>query len=301
MKALIINNLASGYRDGSIYDFVRSFTEDGDEVCMRSTDGTTSIDGLLDDASDFDVVVASGGDGTVTSVAYALANTGVPLLPYPAGTANLLSLNLAQPNEPHALAKLARRCETLDFDVAEIEAEGEKHGFMIMAGAGYDATIMESAAPNKKFFGTVAYFLAAGSNIVPQRSKIAVTIDGERHESEGLGVLVINFSKIQFDISFTHTNQPRDGMLDVIVMKAKNAFELLPAVFAAMLDRDGDFPERGDSLEIYQGKEVRVEADPAFEIQYDGEVPKSKTPFVARILPKAVRVVTSDEGKALFE
>ena len=55
-------------------------------------------------------------------------------------------------------------------------------------------------------------------------------------------------------------------MLDVIVMKAKNAFELLPAVFAAMLDRDGDFPERGDSLEIYQGKEVRVEADPAFEI-----------------------------------
>ena len=72
MKALIINNLASGYRDGSIYDFVRSFTEDGDEVCMRSTDGTTSIDGLLDDASDFDVVVASGGDGTVTSVAYAL-------------------------------------------------------------------------------------------------------------------------------------------------------------------------------------------------------------------------------------
>ena len=201
MKALIINNLASGYRDGSIYDFVRSFTEDGDEVCMRSTDGTTSIDGLLDDASDFDVVVASGGDGTVTSVAYALANTGVPLLPYPAGTANLLSLNLAQPNEPHALAKLARRCETLDFDVAEIEAEGEKHGFMIMAGAGYDATIMESAAPNKKFFGTVAYFLAAGSNIVPQRSKIAVTIDGERHETlEGLGVLVINFSKIQFDI-----------------------------------------------------------------------------------------------------
>ena len=81
MKALIINNLASGYRDGSIYDFVRSFTEDGDEVCMRSTDGTTSIDGLLDDASDFDVVVASGGDGTVTSVAYALANTGVPLCP----------------------------------------------------------------------------------------------------------------------------------------------------------------------------------------------------------------------------
>ncbi len=301
MKALIINNLASGYRDGSVYDFVRAFTQDGDEVCMRSTDGTTPIAGLLSDAREFDLVVASGGDGTVATVAYALANTGVPLLPYPSGTANLLSLNLAEPNEPHALAKLARRCETLDFDVAELEADEEKHGFMIMAGAGYDATIMESAAPNKRLFGPMAYFLAAGANIAPQVSKIAVTIDGVRHETEGLGVLVINFSKIQFDISFTHTNQPRDGKLDVAVLKAKNAVELLPAMLAAMLDRDGEFPERGDSLELYQGTEVVVEAEPAFEMQYDGEVMKKCTPFTARILPGACRMVISDEGRALFE
>ena len=94
MKVLIINNLASGYREGSIYDFMRSFVEDGDEVCLRSSDGGTSIDSLLDDADSFDVVVASGGDGTIASVAYRLRNTGVPILPYPAGTANLLSLNL---------------------------------------------------------------------------------------------------------------------------------------------------------------------------------------------------------------
>ncbi len=301
MKALIINNLASGYRDGSVYDFVRAFTQDGDEVCMRSTDGTTPIADLLSDACEFELVVASGGDGTVATVAYELANTGVPLLPYPSGTANLLSLNLAEPNEPHALAKLARRRETLDFDVAELEAGGEKHGFMIMAGAGYDATIMESAAPNKRLFGPMAYFLAAGANIAPQVSKIAVTVDGVRHETEGLGVLVINFSKIQFDISFTHTNQPRDGKLDVAVLKAKNAVELLPAMLAAMLDRDGEFPERGDSLELYQGSEITVEAEPAFEMQYDGEVLKKCTPFTARILPKACRMVISDEGRALFE
>ncbi|MFQ9741876.1 MAG: diacylglycerol kinase family protein [Slackia sp.] len=85
MKVLIINNLASGYREGSIYDFMRSFVEDGDEVCLRSSDGGTSIDSLLDDADSFDVVVASGGDGTIASVAYRLRNTGVPILPYPAG------------------------------------------------------------------------------------------------------------------------------------------------------------------------------------------------------------------------
>lgn len=301
MKVLIINNLASGYREGSIYDFVRSFSRDGDEVCLRNTDGTTDIDALVADAEAFDLVVASGGDGTIASVAYQLAGTGTPLLPYPAGTANLLSLNLQEPNEPHALAKLARNGRTLDFDIGEMEVAGKKFGFLIIAGAGYDALIMEGAAQGKKIFGPMAYLFAAGANFAPQVSNITLTLDGRTVETSGLGVLVVNFSKIQFDISVTHCNQPRDGELDVVVLKAKNAVELLPSVFAALLDRDGGFPGRGDALEIYAAKEVHVSADPAFEAQYDGEATGMATPFSARVLPRAVRMVVSDEGYALFE
>ena len=301
VKALIINNLASGYGDGSIYDFLRSLLEDGDEACVRCTDGTTPIEGLLADAQQFDLVVASGGDGTIATAAYCLKDTGVPLLPYPAGTANLLSLNLLEPNEPHALAKLAREGRTLDFDMGELETAGERRGFIIMAGAGYDATIMESAAPNKRLLGPMAYFLAAGTNILPQHSHIRLTIDGNVVETDGLGVLLVNFSKIQFDISVTHSNQPRDGVLDVAVLKARNAVELLPSVFAAMLDRDGHFPDRGDALEIYSGKEISIEADPAFEIQYDGEPTKLTTPLTARVLPNAVKLIVSDDGFSLFE
>ncbi len=301
MKVLIINNLSSGYREGSIYDFMRSLVKDGDEVCLRSTDGTTPIEGMLEDAAKFDLVVASGGDGTIATVAHCLHGTDVPLLPYPAGTANLLSLNLLGPTEPHALAKLAREGRTLDFDMGEIEAEGKKFGFIIMAGAGYDAVIMERAAHNKQFLGPLAYFLAASANITPQVSKITIEIDGKTIQTEGLGVLLINFSKIQFDISVTHYNQPRDGILDLAVLKAKNAVELLPSVFAAMLDRNGHYPNRGEALDIYSGKEIRIDADPAFEIQYDGEATKLKTPLTARILPRSVRLVVSDEGLAQFE
>ena len=121
MKLLVLNNLASGYGEGAIYDFVRSFAADGDEVCLRSTDGTTELESLITDARDFDAVIASGGDGTVTTTAYSLAGTGIPVMPFPAGTANLLALNLAAPNEPHALAKMLRAGITLDFDMAEIE------------------------------------------------------------------------------------------------------------------------------------------------------------------------------------
>ena len=68
MKLLVINNLSSGFGEGAVYDFVRSFAQDGDEVVLRSTDGTTEVSSLLADASSFDAVVASGGDGTVATV-----------------------------------------------------------------------------------------------------------------------------------------------------------------------------------------------------------------------------------------
>ena len=301
MKLLVINNLSSGLRDGSVYDFLRSFTEDGDEICLRATDGTTRLEDLLHDASAFDAVVASGGDGTVASVCSVLADTGIPILPFPAGTANLLTENILSPMEPHGLAKLLREGRTLDFDLGVIEAGGERHGFNLMAGAGYDALIMREAQPNKHLLGPMAYFSAALTNALPQKAKLTITLDDEEpFEVTGLGVLLINFSKIQFDITITHANEPRDGLFEVAILKAQTAFDLIPSLFAGILDRSGGNPDRGEAMEIHRARRVRVESQPPLEIQYDGEPTKLTTPFTAYILPKAARLIVSEEGFAAF-
>ncbi|MBR3690384.1 MAG: NAD(+)/NADH kinase [Eggerthellaceae bacterium] len=301
MKLLVINNLISGYGDGAIHDYIRNIVQDGDEVVIRSTDGSSDTRRFLSDAKDFDAVIASGGDGTVATVAYELRNSGVPILPFPAGTANLLAINLASPTEPHALAKLTRDMSTLDFDLGEIElASGETFGFCVMAGAGYDATIMKGAAPSKKLLGPLAYFTAALANPTPQFSKYIIDIDGKRIESEGVGVLMINFSKIQFDISVVHENLPRDGVFDIAILKAKDAFGLIPALVAGLLDRSGGYPNRTDALEIHRGCKVTVEADPPLQVQYDGEVTSLTTPFTIRMLPKAARFIVSEECKKLY-
>lgn len=300
MKLLVINNLASGFGEGAVYDFIRAFIKDGDEVCIRSTDGTTDLRTFLADADRFDAVAAAGGDGTVATVSYILHDSGIPILPFPAGTANLLALNLASPLEPHALAKLVRNGRTLDFDLGEIEVGGQWFGFGIMAGAGYDATIMAGAKSSKKLLGPMAYLSAAIANPLPQTSHFTLTLDGQALESDGLGILLANFSKIQFDISVTHSNEPRDGAFDVIILKAQNAFELIPAVIAGLLDRSGDFPDRTDSLEIHRAREVHVAADPPMEVQFDGEITGLTTPFSAHILRKATRFYLSEEGFDLF-
>lgn len=300
VKLLVINNLNSGYGEGAVYDFIRSFARDGDEVCLRSTDGSTEVTTMLDDAGSFDAVIASGGDGTVAAISYCLAGTGIPVLPFPAGTANLLALNLSSPNEPHALAKLVRAGLTLDFDLGEIEIGGRSFGFVIMAGAGYDAAIMRDAKPHKRVWGPMAYFSAAIANPLPQKSRFEMVLDGRRVESEGLGILLVNFAKIQFDLAVTHDNEPRDGVLGVVILKGKSAFDLIPALIASALDRDGAHPDRTDSLEIYYAREVAVTAVPPMEVQFDGEIPGLTTPFTARVLPGAARYYVSEEGYELF-
>lgn len=301
VKLLVINNLVSGYGEGAVYDFVRSFAHDGDEICIRSTDGTTDLRTMLDDACAYDAVVASGGDGTAATVSYLLANTSIPVLPFPAGTANLLALNLQSPNEPHALAKMLRAGKTLDFDLGEIEMGGQRFGFAIMAGAGYDAAIMHGAEPAKRLLGPMAYLSAAISNPLPQTARFTINLDGETVESEGLGILIVNFAKIQFDISVTHENQPRDGMLGVVILRAGNAFGLIPAMLAGILDRGGEYPDRTESLEIHYAKEIQVVADPPLEVQYDGEATRITTPFSARVMPRAARFVVSEECLELYK
>lgn len=300
MKLLVINNLNSGLGDGAIYDFVRLFAGDSDEVLIRSTDGTTDLSDLVDDASFFDAVVASGGDGTIAAVSYALRNSGIPILPFPAGTANLLALNLASPIEPHALSAMLRKGTTLDFDIGEIEVAGKNFGFGIMAGAGYDAEIMKDAKPTKRLLGPLAYFTAAVANANPQVSHFTIEMDGETIERDGLGILVINFSKIQFDISVTHNNLPRDGTFDIAILKGENAFSLIPALIAGLLDRGGDHPDRSDAIETFQAKELVINADPPMEVQFDGETTGMTTPFKARILERAMRLFVSEEGYELF-
>ncbi|MPN63799.1 hypothetical protein SDC9_211565 [bioreactor metagenome] len=75
---------------------------------------------------------------------------------------------------------------------------------------------------------------------------------------------------------------------------------MIPALLAGLLDRGGEFPNRTDSLEIHQARNVRVEADPPMEVQYDGEPTRLTTPFTAHVLRHAACFYVSQEGYELF-
>ena len=95
-------------------------------------------------------------------------------------------------------------------------------------------------------------------------------------------------------------NLPRDGMLDLVVLKTKNAVELLPTVFAKAVDHSGDLAKKIGAVEVYRGREITIDAEPAMLLEYDGEATQLSTPFTARCLPGAVRYIVSEECIKMF-
>lgn len=105
-----------------------------------------------------DLVLASGGDGTITACVGGVAGTGIPLGVLPCGTGNLLARNLGLPSSLDEALAVALTGTDRRLDVGT--ANGQP--FVVMAGVGFDAQLLAGASEQlKKRVGSVAYVLSA--------------------------------------------------------------------------------------------------------------------------------------------
>ena len=96
MRTLIIHNPCSGFSSDAIFEFERALLKSGDECLVKLVESHWHTDEVLSSVQpeDFDVVVLSGGDGTVSSLLYGLRGCQTPILVFPSGTANLLAASI---------------------------------------------------------------------------------------------------------------------------------------------------------------------------------------------------------------
>jgi diacylglycerol kinase family enzyme len=289
MNILMLANLRAGLGSPVLYDYVQALGERGGEVTLRFIREGSDLSYLLRDVSEYDRVVASGGDGTVSSVAYALRNTGIPLMLHPTGTANLFAHNVGISGDAFELARLTIEGIPVAIDLGELD-HGDGVGFLMIAGAGFDASIIDRARDLKPLLGEGAYFVAAAQNLQPTVATFILRLDGRQIMTEGIAVMLVNLSHIQFDVPLTHGSDAQDGILEVVVVKTRSVAGLLPAAWAAILDRLGQHSER-PGLEIYSAKEIEIISEPRLPVQSDGDIITRITPLRARVLPGAATIV----------
>ncbi len=296
MRTLIVHNPKSGFGSDAVFQFERALVHAGDECVLRVLAPGDNGEKILADAEDFDVVVVSGGDGTVASLLYDLRGRKVPTCVFPSGTANLLCANIGNGAEPAALARACRQNTYADLDMGEmrwVDENGCEHraGFSLMSGTGFDAQLMQAALPNKASMGQAAYFAAVLENTHPDVIQFKITVDGQVYEREGITCMVANNAMMQGDIQIVPNCRMDDGRLDVIVVETNRAAQLLRPLIFGLVDPSGNAIGR-PKLESFSGQHIRVEASKPVPIEIDGEVVDGKTlAYEAVCLPGASRII----------
>lgn len=129
-----------------------------------------------------DLIVAAGGDGTVCEIANGLQADHPPLAFLPLGTANVLAW------ETGIGLRSANALATLETGTVKPIYPGliEGRRFMLMASAGIDARVVETAhGPLKRTFGQLGFVIAALKEIAArQREAIVADVDGTIIEAE---------------------------------------------------------------------------------------------------------------------
>ena len=250
-------------------------------------------------AEGVDLLAVSGGDGTVVETMSALVGTNVPLAIFPAGTGNLLSLNLNLPKTVPDAVHSALFGDKRPIDLAQITLGSDtKNGketpdapqyFAILAGAGYDALIIKGADRDaKKRMGAGAYLIAALKNWKRRPVRATITLDGKRlRRVRAKSVMVANMGKMQGNVVFIPDAVPDDGFLDVAVLKAETLRQWLGLVWSMMTRHLRDDP----AIEYHRAKKVTVELSRAQAMQFDGEEEPPQTHFTVEIVPNAVQVM----------
>jgi len=239
----------------------------------------------------FKQIIVSGGDGTVGAVARLTRVSGLPLMIFPGGTGNLVFQNLKLPRHPLELAQVCHRGYWECFDWVDFSSAAGQSGFLLMAGAGFDADLIRESEALKASLGVMGYLLAGLKQLSPQHAELSLELDGVTVRTRGIMVLIANFGRANLGLPILRGIDPQDGLLHVMVLKGRSPLTFLPHIFDAVLGKFGFEPLFEDRLEVYTCRQLRLETHPPLYTQLDGDAFGGQTPFTARVVPGAVRLV----------
>ena len=266
----------------------RLFTRyaEGTPLRFLETNVEESIPSLLaPELSSASVVVAVGGDGTVSGTAAALLGTGIPLGIVPAGSTNML----AKVNKVPLDTEGAVRLITGEHWVDEIDAGVSGDRVLLhLGGAGLDARIFQRSSTSlKRRFKWLGYAPSAVRSLQDAGAEVSISVDGSTINVRTRMVLVANSgSVIHPRFTVLPTASRSDGIFEVGIFTADS----LPEIALTLSDLTVMRWRSSPRLIQLRGSDIRVEATPDLPFEFDGDV-IGTTPFSLTVRQKAVRII----------
>jgi YegS/Rv2252/BmrU family lipid kinase len=235
------------------------------------------------------MIIASGGDGTLSAAANALVGTNIPLGVISRGTANAFASALGIPDTIEGACQTILEGTTRVVDAAQCNGKP----MVLLAGVGFEAEMVEKAdRESKNRFGMLAYIMAGvkqlrefdtfEAKIETDEKVITVTAAAVTiaNAAPATSILAQGPAGIIFD----------DGLLDLTVVAPENrtgaiasAYHLLQSAFR------GDAAER-DDIGYLRARRIKVTTEPPQKVVLDGEI-IGTTPIDVECVPGGLTIL----------
>ena len=235
-----------------------------------------------------DIIVVCGGDGSISSAAPAVIESGLPLGIIPAGTANDLARTLSIPLDFAAAADVIVEGHSRRIDVGTVNG----HAFFNVASIGISSELAQKLDPAiKKRFGRLGYAVAALRVILAaQRFRARIREKGESRTVSTYQVAIGN-GRLYGGGNVVEENAAiDDGTLDLYSLEVKNLWKLALMLRAFRSGTHGAWKE----VRTAKCVEFDIETRRPMPVNTDGEI-VTATPAHFRVLPRAISVLAPCE------
>lgn len=280
-KALAVFNINAGRKKALKYKkLLLSFLRQNyDEYKIINVDELKQID-----STEYNPIIAIGGDGTVNKVLPHIVHTDKTLGIIPCGTANLLAAKLNIPENIKKALDIIKTNSSTKIDITTINQKISA----LRIGFGYDSDIIcKTPQSMKNKFGYFSYFIAGLLFALRLKNKFyTLEIDGEKKKIKASCVIIANAANMYRNLVSVGVNDKiNDGFLDIFILKTQNPIlffvEILKIIF--------NIKNTNKNVSYFKAKSICMKNKWRY-LHIDGEKTKFNSDIEINIMQNAINV-----------
>jgi diacylglycerol kinase (ATP) len=254
------------------------------------SEGPGDAEKFASEASDFDLIVSAGGDGTLNEVVNGIARGGcnAALGVLPLGTGNDFARSLEVPTDLESAIEQIMAGKTRAIDLVRVTSDQVRY-FVNVSSGGFSGVMGEKLTPEmKRTWGPLAYLrsaAAAFSELRGYATKVALD-DAEVLELDLYNVVVANGRYVAGGIPIAPEADLADGLLDIVLIPERGPADL--AILAAQIVVGKHLSS--DGIVFRRAKKIAINSRPGMWFNVDGELIGNE-PATFELLPGALRCV----------
>ena len=270
-KLLFIFNPRSGRGEirNKLLDVIDVFVKGGYEVIAHPTQGPMDGCKMAEEmAKDVDLIVCSGGDGTLDEVVTGLmkAKANVPIGYIPAGSTNDFANSLEIPRDMVEAAQNIIEGKLYSFDVGDFNNDT----FVYVAAFGLFTDVSYQTSQHlKNMLGHLAYLMEGSKRIFDVKTyKMQVRANDKVYEGEYLYGMITNSHSVGgFKNLIGPGVEMNDGLFEVTLIKKPNNLLELNEIIAALLNAN----DNTDMIDAFKTDCLELHAEESISWTLDGE------------------------------